>query len=180
MPGWAGNVNVRYCSRLIGDAVARLRLPASPRAVRGARDPAPQELPVTTPIVVSDLGFAWPDASPVFDGLDFVISGVRTALVGANGSGKSTLLRPLAGELTPAVSHDRELLERTDTTIELYQGSARSFGGTVSDYEAAMAAEQETARRAVSTAQSDLRRQRRELADASIKLNRRQRYGRKM
>jgi ATPase subunit of ABC transporter with duplicated ATPase domains len=78
------------------------------------------------------------------------------------------------------VSHDRELLERTDTTIELYQGCARSFGGTISDYEAAIAAEQETARRAVVTAQSDLRRQQRDLADARVKLDRRQRYGRKM
>jgi ATPase subunit of ABC transporter with duplicated ATPase domains len=78
------------------------------------------------------------------------------------------------------VSHDRELLEQTDTTVELYQGSARSFSGTISDYEAAIAAEQEAARRAVVTAQSDLRRQERDLADARVKLDRRQRYGRKM
>ena len=271
---------------------------------------------MTAPIVVSDLSFAWPDGSPVFNSLDLVIGAGRTGLIGTNGSGKSTLLRLLAGELTPArgsvtvagapgylpqditlqadlkvddvvgiaavraavaaieagdtaaehfsvigadwdaeararallgrlglghltldhrvgalsggesvlvalaavlmprpgvllldeptnnldlrarqlvydaveawrgvmviVSHDRELLERVETTVELYQGRARSFGGTISDYEAAIATEQEAARRAVTTAGSALRRQRHELADARIKLDRRRRYGRKM
>ena len=271
---------------------------------------------MTTPIVVSDLSFAWPDGSSVFGGIDLVVGAGRTGLVGANGSGKSTLLRLMAGELTPqggsvtvmgsvgylpqditlqaglkaedvlgigpartalaaieagdtaaehfsvlgddwdveerasatldrlglghvgldrrvgelsggesvllalaallvqrpgvllldeptnnldlharqllydavaawrgvlvVVSHDRELLEQVDTTIELYQGNARVFGGAFSDYEAAIAAEQDAARRAVATAGSDLRRQQRELAEARIKLDRRERYGRKM
>jgi len=271
---------------------------------------------VTTPIVLSGLSFAWPDGSPLFDGIDLVIGNGRTSVVGANGSGKSTLLRLVAGELTPAagsvtvagtvgylpqdialqadlkvedvlgigparaalaaieagntaaehfsvlgddwdveeravatlnrlglghvtldrrvgelsggesillalaallirrpgvllldeptnnldlnarrvlydavsawrgvlviVSHDRELLERVDTTVELYQGHARTFGGTFSDYQAALAAEQDAARRAVTAAGSDLRRQQRELADTRIKLDRRERYGRKM
>ena len=78
------------------------------------------------------------------------------------------------------VSHDRDLLERVDTTVELYRGEARSFGGNIRDYEAALAAGQETAGRLVRTAGSDLRRQRRELAEARIKLDRRLRYGRKM
>jgi ATPase subunit of ABC transporter with duplicated ATPase domains len=78
------------------------------------------------------------------------------------------------------VSHDRELLERVDTTIELYQGRARTFGGAFSDYEAALAAEQDAARRAVTAAGSDLRRQQRDLADTRIKLDRRERYGRQM
>ncbi|HEY3951802.1 MAG TPA: ATP-binding cassette domain-containing protein [Streptosporangiaceae bacterium] len=78
------------------------------------------------------------------------------------------------------VSHDRDLLERVDTTVELYRGEARSFGGNIRDYEATLAAEQETAERLVRTAGSDLRRQRRELAEARIKLDRRLRYGRKM
>jgi ATPase subunit of ABC transporter with duplicated ATPase domains len=78
------------------------------------------------------------------------------------------------------VSHDRDLLERSDATIELYRGAARRFGGTLSDYEAAIMAEQELAGQAVRTAGSDLRRQRRELIDARVKLDRRVRYGRKM
>ena len=78
------------------------------------------------------------------------------------------------------VSHDRAMLERMDSIVELYRGKARSFGGNIDDYEAAVAAEQETAERVVRAAESDLRRQRRELAEARVKLDRRERYGRKM
>jgi ATPase subunit of ABC transporter with duplicated ATPase domains len=78
------------------------------------------------------------------------------------------------------VSHDRAMLERMDSIVELYRDKARSFGGNIDDYEAALAAEQETAERVVRAAESDLRRQRRELAEASVKLDRRERYGRKM
>ena len=271
---------------------------------------------MSTPIVVSDLSFAWPHGCAVFEGLDVVFGAGRTGLVGANGAGKSTLLRLLAGDLAPArgsaavagslgylpqnitlrrelradevlgiagaraalaaieagdaaaehfevvgedwdveeraralldrlglervgldrqvgelsggetvllalaaqmvrrpdvllldeptnnldrrarqvlydavdawrgvlvvVSHDRELLERTDTTVELYRSRVRTFGGNISAYEAALAAEQQTAEQAARTAGSDLRRQQRELAEVRIKLDRRARYGRKM
>jgi len=77
------------------------------------------------------------------------------------------------------VSHDRALLEQMDAITELYRGKARSFGGNIGDYEAALAAEQETAARQMRAAESDLRRQRRELAEARVKLDRRERYGRK-
>jgi ATPase subunit of ABC transporter with duplicated ATPase domains len=53
-------------------------------------------------ITVSSLSFAWPDGSPVFEGLDVAFGPGRTGLVGINGSGKSTLLRLVAGELAPA------------------------------------------------------------------------------
>jgi len=39
------------------------------------------------------------------------------------------------------VSHDRELLERVDTTAELRAGAVRLFGGPLSAYEAQLAAE---------------------------------------
>jgi ATPase subunit of ABC transporter with duplicated ATPase domains len=52
-----------------------------------------------TRIRVSQLGFAWPDGTPVFDRLSFTLGPMRTGLVAPNGSGKSTLLRLLAGEL---------------------------------------------------------------------------------
>ncbi|GII63413.1 ABC transporter ATP-binding protein [Sphaerisporangium krabiense] len=52
-------------------------------------------------IVCTDLSFAWPDDTPVFDDLSFALGGGRTGLVGPNGAGKSTLLRLIAGELRP-------------------------------------------------------------------------------
>ncbi|ROQ26283.1 ATPase subunit of ABC transporter with duplicated ATPase domains [Streptomyces sp. PanSC19] len=53
-------------------------------------------------IVCSNLSFAWPDDTPVFDDLSFSVPSGRTGLVAPNGSGKSTLLKLIAGELAPA------------------------------------------------------------------------------
>ncbi|MEV5952318.1 ABC-F family ATP-binding cassette domain-containing protein [Streptomyces sp. NPDC051987] len=53
-------------------------------------------------VTVTSLSYAWPDGSPVFDGLDISFGPGRTGLVGVNGSGKSTLLKLVAGQLTPA------------------------------------------------------------------------------
>ncbi|PTR23573.1 ATPase subunit of ABC transporter with duplicated ATPase domains [Rhodococcus sp. OK519] len=53
-------------------------------------------------VSLSDLTFAWPDGTPVVDGLDAVFGSGRTGLVGLNGCGKSTLLRLIAGRLQPA------------------------------------------------------------------------------
>ncbi|UFS97379.1 ABC-F family ATP-binding cassette domain-containing protein [Nocardia huaxiensis] len=78
------------------------------------------------------------------------------------------------------VSHDRELLERVDTIAELRQGEIRLFGGNFTDYERIVEAEQEAARAAVRDARSDVKKQARELVEARIKLDRRQRYGQKM
>lgn len=78
------------------------------------------------------------------------------------------------------VSHDRALLELADATVELYRGGARCYGGNLTAYEEAVAAEQDAARRTVRTAEGDLRLQRRELAEARVKLDRRLRYGKKM
>jgi ATPase subunit of ABC transporter with duplicated ATPase domains len=52
-------------------------------------------------ISCTDLTFAWPDGTPVLDGLDLALGPGRTALLGANGSGKTTLLRLVAGVLRP-------------------------------------------------------------------------------
>lgn len=52
-------------------------------------------------IVCSNLSFAWPDDTPVFQDLSFTVTSGRTGLVAPSGSGKSTLLRLLAGELRP-------------------------------------------------------------------------------
>ncbi|MEV0702293.1 ATP-binding cassette domain-containing protein [Saccharopolyspora sp. NPDC050389] len=78
------------------------------------------------------------------------------------------------------VSHDRELLERVDQIADLRDGEISWYGGNLSAYEEALAVEQEAAQRMVRVAETDLRRQKRELADAHVKLARRKRYGQKM
>ncbi|MFH8615406.1 ABC-F family ATP-binding cassette domain-containing protein [Streptomyces sp. NPDC017979] len=52
-------------------------------------------------VVCSNLSFAWPDDTPVFEDLSFSVGTGRTGLVAPNGAGKSTLLRLIAGELRP-------------------------------------------------------------------------------
>ncbi|MGW2181594.1 ABC-F family ATP-binding cassette domain-containing protein [Streptomyces sp. NPDC001732] len=78
------------------------------------------------------------------------------------------------------VSHDRELLELVDQVADLRAGGITWFGGSFSAYEEALAVEQEAAERMVRVAEADLRKQKRELVDAQVKLARRKRYGQKM
>lgn len=78
------------------------------------------------------------------------------------------------------VSHDRELLDRVDEIADLRDGAIRSFGGNLSAYEDLLAVEREAAERTVRAAGTDLRRQKRELEEAHVKLARRRRYGKKM
>ncbi|MFE1438805.1 ABC-F family ATP-binding cassette domain-containing protein [Streptomyces sp. NPDC058739] len=78
------------------------------------------------------------------------------------------------------VSHDRELLDLVDQIADLRSGEVTWYGGNYSDYEEALAVEQDAAERMVRVAESDLRKQKRELADAHLKLARRKRYGQKM
>ncbi|WP_030751799.1 ABC-F family ATP-binding cassette domain-containing protein [Streptomyces griseus] len=77
------------------------------------------------------------------------------------------------------VSHDRELLERVDRIADLREGGVSWYGGPWSAYEEALAAEQEAAQRMVRAAEADVQRQRRELADAGMRLARRRRYAQK-
>lgn len=78
------------------------------------------------------------------------------------------------------VSHDRELLEHVDQIADLRSGRISWYGGNHSAYQEALAVEQEAAERTVRNAESDVRKQKRELADAQVKLARRKRYGQKM
>ncbi|MFB7264751.1 ABC-F family ATP-binding cassette domain-containing protein [Streptomyces nojiriensis] len=78
------------------------------------------------------------------------------------------------------VSHDRELLERVDQIADLRDGEVRWYGGNFTHYQDLLAAEQESAERMVRVAEADVQRQKRELADAQVKLARRKRYGQKM
>lgn len=78
------------------------------------------------------------------------------------------------------VSHDRELLELVDRIADLHDGDVRLYGGNFSEFERALSVEQEAAERMVRVAEADVQRQKRELADAQVKLARRKRYGQKM
>ncbi|WP_219511333.1 ABC-F family ATP-binding cassette domain-containing protein [Nonomuraea ceibae] len=78
------------------------------------------------------------------------------------------------------VSHDRVLLDLVDQIADLRDGAVRVFGGNLTAYEQALAAEREAAERMVRVAEGDLRKQKQELADALVKLSRRTRYGDKM
>ena len=78
------------------------------------------------------------------------------------------------------VSHDRELLGLVDQVADLSGGSVRMYGGNLTAYEDQLAAEQAAAERAVSAAEADVRRERRDLAEAQIKQATRDRQGRKL
>ncbi|KFG07934.1 ABC-F family ATP-binding cassette domain-containing protein [Streptomyces scabiei] len=78
------------------------------------------------------------------------------------------------------VSHDRELLDLVDQIADLHDGEVTWYGGNFSAYEEALAGEQEAAERMVRVAESDLKKQKRELVDAQVKLARRKRFGQKM
>ncbi|MFF7094019.1 ABC-F family ATP-binding cassette domain-containing protein [Streptomyces rubradiris] len=78
------------------------------------------------------------------------------------------------------VSHDRDLLDLVDQIADLRAGEVTWYGGNFSAYEEALAVEQEAAERMVRVAEADVRKQKRELSDAQLKLARRKRYGQKM
>ncbi|MFE1836311.1 ABC-F family ATP-binding cassette domain-containing protein [Streptomyces sviceus] len=78
------------------------------------------------------------------------------------------------------VSHDRELLDLVDQIADLRSGEVTWYGGNFSAYEEALAVEQEAAERMVRVAESDFRKQKRELVDAQVKLAHRRRFAQKM
>ncbi|MBI2244892.1 MAG: ABC-F family ATP-binding cassette domain-containing protein, partial [Nocardioides sp.] len=77
------------------------------------------------------------------------------------------------------VSHDRQLLERMDRIGDLRDGAVRWYGGGYSAYAAQVRAEQDAARQAVTTARSDVRRQRTERVEAERMLATRKRVAKK-
>jgi ATPase subunit of ABC transporter with duplicated ATPase domains len=77
------------------------------------------------------------------------------------------------------VSHDRALLGLVDRIADLSGGSIRMYGGNLPEYEALLTAEQEAATRAVSAAEADVRREKRDLVESQVKQARRDRAGRK-
>ena len=76
------------------------------------------------------------------------------------------------------VSHDRELLDLMDTIAELREGALAVFGGTFTEFEDAAAGEQRAADRSLRAAEHELRIEKRQRAEAEVKLARRERKGR--
>jgi ATPase subunit of ABC transporter with duplicated ATPase domains len=76
------------------------------------------------------------------------------------------------------VSHDRALLALADQIADLSGGSLRMYGGNLQAYEEMLATEQAAARRAVTSAEADVRRERRDLIEGQVKQARRDRMGR--
>ena len=78
------------------------------------------------------------------------------------------------------VSHDRELLGLVDQIADLSGGEISMYGGNLTAYTELLAAEQAAAKRAVTTAAADVRREHRDFVDAQVKQARRDRQGRKV
>ncbi len=82
------------------------------------------------------------------------------------------------------VSHDRELLGLVDQIADLrsdhYGDSLRLYGGNLAAYQAMLEAEQAAARRAVSAAAADVRREHRDLVRGQTRQARRDRQGRQL
>ncbi len=82
------------------------------------------------------------------------------------------------------VSHDRELLGLVDQVADLrsdhYGQSLRLYGGNLACYQAMLEAEQTAARRAVSAAAADVRREHRDLVRGQTRQARRDRQGRQL
>jgi ATPase subunit of ABC transporter with duplicated ATPase domains len=76
------------------------------------------------------------------------------------------------------VSHDRALLSRVSQVADLSGGSLRTYGGNLEAYEAMLATEQAAALRAVTSAEADVRREKRDLIETQVKQARRDRQGR--
>ncbi|MFR0639375.1 ABC-F family ATP-binding cassette domain-containing protein [Arthrobacter sp. LS16] len=87
------------------------------------------------------------------------------------------LLRTWPGTLV-VVSHDLQLLEQMQHTIELHHGQLRFFGGPYSLYQEQLATEQQAALQAAKTASSALKVEKRQRAEAETKLARTKRKGR--
>ncbi|MFF0146351.1 ATPase subunit of ABC transporter with duplicated ATPase domains [Amycolatopsis sulphurea] len=71
------------------------------------------------------------------------------------------------------VSHDRALLDRMDRIAELEPGGIRFYGGTFTEYEAAVQAEREVAEKNIRNAEQEVKREKREMQQARERAARR-------
>jgi ATPase subunit of ABC transporter with duplicated ATPase domains len=76
------------------------------------------------------------------------------------------------------VSHDRALLSLADQIADLSGNTLRLYGGNLEAYESVLATEQSAALRAVTSAEADVRREKRDLVESQVKQAKRDRQGR--
>ena len=76
------------------------------------------------------------------------------------------------------VSHDRALLSLVDQVADLSGGTLRMYGGNLEAYETMLATEQAASLRAVTSAEAEVRREKRDLIETQVKQARRDRQGR--
>jgi ATPase subunit of ABC transporter with duplicated ATPase domains len=90
--------------RDLADAEAHIE-----RVRRLAFDLPPSGLPEGRLVLGFDgVGFAWPDGTPVLEGVSFRLTGPeRLAVTGPNGAGKTTLIRLATGALAPTAGEVR-------------------------------------------------------------------------
>jgi ATPase subunit of ABC transporter with duplicated ATPase domains len=89
-----------------------------------------------------------------------------------------TLVRNWRGTLI-VVSHDSDLLDQLDATVELRNAGLTSFGGTFSEYQQWQHVRQEAASQALRSAEQSLKRERRERIKAEERIAHSERQGRK-
>jgi ATPase subunit of ABC transporter with duplicated ATPase domains len=76
------------------------------------------------------------------------------------------------------VSHDRALLALADQIADLSGSTLRLYGGNLEAYEAMLATDQAAVLRAVTAAEADVRREKRDLMESQVKQAKRDRQGR--
>jgi ATPase subunit of ABC transporter with duplicated ATPase domains len=108
-------------------------------------------MPPSSPIVLTDVTFTWPDGVTALDHVSATFPPGRTGLVGANGSGKSTLLRLVAGALTPTAGS----VSVAGAVAYLPQSVTLEVGATVADL--LMVATKVAALRAIESGDADPR-----------------------
>ena len=88
------------------------------------------------------------------------------------------MVRSWRGALV-VVSHDLELLELMDETVELYEHTLTTFGGPYSEWRAARDASQKAAAQDVADARKEIQKEKRQRIELETKIARRSRAGKK-
>lgn len=84
-----------------------------------------------------------------------------------------------ASRCAVVVSHDLDLLEQADRTVEVYAGGVRTFGGPYSHYRQVIAQEQEALRQSLTDAKKELRKRKTQAQAAETAAARRAKAGKR-